>query len=224
MRVVSRPHLPPEKIPRPRAAYIKAIGLLVVVLVVGALVAGFTELPLSPVTLNDPSQSEAVTFKAQWKAGNIVFLIRHAERCDRSSNPCLGPADGITVAGQEEARRVGAALASLGMGSTDVVTSPLTRTVQTAQALFNASGTEQAWVHECGSHFAKDISASKAAGRNLVLVTHSGCISQFEAQAGFPHASVAEYTSTLVATVGVDGKLNIVGVINAQDWAKLNAQ
>jgi len=223
MRVVSRPHLPPAKTPRSRASYIKVIGLLILVMAVGVLVAGFTELPLSPVTLNDPSQSEAVTFKAQWQAGNVVALIRHAERCDRSSNPCLGPADGITVPGQAEASRVGAALASLGMGNTDVVTSPLTRTVQTAQALFNGPGTAQAWVHEC-DHLARDISASKVAGRNLVLVTHSGCISQFEAQTGFPHASVAEYTSTLAATVGSDGTLKVLGVINPQDWAKLSAQ
>lgn len=81
---------------------------------------------------------------------------------------------------------MGAALAVLGMVNTDVLTSPLTRTTQTAQAMFNVIGREQAWVHECGNHLADAIAARKIAGRNLVLVTHSGCISQLEAQTGFP--------------------------------------
>ncbi len=224
MRVVSHPPLPPLKTPRPRAGYIKTFGLLLLILFIGALVAGFAALPLSPLALNDPAQREASTFKAQWQAGNIVVLIRHAERCDRSSNTCLGPADGITVPGREEAGRVGAALTTLGMSNSDVLTSPLTRTVQTAQAMFNAPGTEQVWLHECGSKMVGDISARKVAGRNLVLVTHSGCISDIEAQMGFPHASVAEYTSALAATLGADGQLKILGVINAQDWKKLIAR
>lgn len=119
---------------------------------------------------------------------------------------------------------MGAAFASLGMANTDIVSSPLTRTVQTAQEMFNVRGTEQTWVHECGSHLAEDIAARKVAGRNLLLVTHSGCISELEAQTGFPHATVAEYTSTLAASVGVDGKLKVLGVINAQDWPKLIAR
>ena len=32
-----------------------------------------------------------------WESGNVIFLIRHEERCDRSNNPCLGPDEGITA-------------------------------------------------------------------------------------------------------------------------------
>ncbi|EGH29378.1 hypothetical protein PSYJA_10538, partial [Pseudomonas syringae pv. japonica str. M301072] len=32
--------------------------------------------------------------REHWRQGNVVVMIRHAERCDRSSNPCMGDADG----------------------------------------------------------------------------------------------------------------------------------
>lgn len=224
MNIFRRSALPPVNTPRRRIAYIKGAGLLLLISVVGALVAGFTEMPLSPVTLNNPGQSEAQAFKAQWKAGNIVVLIRHAERCDRSGNPCLGPADGITQSGHAEAAQVGSAFATLGLGNADIFSSPLTRTTQTARAMFNIPSVAQAWLHSCDSHMSSDIKAQKVAGRNLVLVTHSNCIAVLEAQMGFAHASPAEYTSTLVAGVGANGTLTALGIVNAQDWQKLLAK
>ncbi|MFV3014392.1 hypothetical protein [Pseudomonas sp. PSPC2-3] len=38
----------------------------------------------------------------QWMEGNVIVMVRHAERCDRSSNPCFGPPNGITVNGQQQ--------------------------------------------------------------------------------------------------------------------------
>lgn len=221
MNLFRRSGLPSVNTPHRRTGYIKGVGLLLLILVIGALVAGFTEMPLTPVTLNNPGQRETQAFKAQWKAGNIVVLIRHAQRCDRSSNPCLGPTDGITESGREEAVRVGSAFATLGIGNADIFSSPLTRTVQTARAMFDIPGVAQAWLHDCDSHMASDIKARKVAGRNLVLVTHSNCIATLEAQMGFAHANAADYTSTLVAALGADGTLTALGIVNAQDWEKL---
>jgi hypothetical protein len=60
--------------------------------------------------------------------------------------------------------------------------------------------------------------AHKSARRNLVLVTHSGCISEFEAQNGFRRAMKAAYTSALFVTIKPDGQLEVLGTLNTEDW------
>ncbi|WP_244643746.1 histidine phosphatase family protein [Pseudomonas fluorescens] len=76
--------------------------------------------------LNDSGLSE------HWKSGNVILLIRHEERCDRSNNPCLGPDEGITALGSERAEKTGIHLkAHFDFGDADIFTSPMTRTVQT---------------------------------------------------------------------------------------------
>lgn len=199
----------------------RGLILLIVLTVGGLLVAGFAVWPPSPTELNEASQRELGEFVARWKAGDVVVLVRHAERCDRSSHTCLGPADGITQAGRDEAVQVGARFVGLGMGAADVLSSPLTRTAQTAQAMFPYASREQDWLMNCEVDMAKDIKAHKVGGRNLLLVTHSGCIGQFEAQMGFAHASTAEYTSALIVTLGSEGKLKVLGVINPRDWGAI---
>ncbi len=197
---------------------LKLLLLLGLLVVVSALVAGFAVWPLSPTNLGKPDRFAEARLSEHWKAGDVVVLVRHAERCDRSSGACLGPADGITTAGQEAAQDVGEAFASLGMGNASVLTSPLTRTAQTARAMFNLAAQEQDWLVNCDVDMAKDIRAHKVAGQNLVLVTHSGCISRLEHDLGFPHAQDTDYTSSLFATVAADGKLKVLGVLNQEDW------
>ncbi|WPN22970.1 histidine phosphatase family protein [Pseudomonas marginalis] len=66
-----------------------------------------------------------------WKGGNVILLIRHEERCDRSNNPCLGPDEGITALGSERAEETGILLkALLDFDDAVIFTSPMTRTVQ----------------------------------------------------------------------------------------------
>lgn len=61
----------------------------------------------------------------------IIFLIRHGERCDRSTNTCLSERDGITINGANKAQQYGNAFSKMfpdyGLYSTDTV-----RTIQTA--------------------------------------------------------------------------------------------
>lgn len=71
-----------------------------------------------------------------WKSGNVILLIRHEERCDRSNNPCLGPDEGIIALGSERAKETGILLkAHFDFDDTDIFTSPMTRTVQTSDFL-----------------------------------------------------------------------------------------
>jgi broad specificity phosphatase PhoE len=74
------------------------------------------------------------------------------------------------------AERVGVQLASLGVHGADIFTSPLPRPTQTEQALFHEAVPEKDWVVRCDVNVTADIKARKVPGRNMLLVTHSGCI------------------------------------------------
>jgi len=199
----------------------RKVALVILTLLVAALVMGFVAWPASPMLLAQGNQLQKASVLQRWQAGEIVVLVRHAERCDQSSNPCLGPADGITEVGRDAARQVGQALDSLGLAHTDLLTSPATRTVQTAHYLSAHVVPQQEWLAACGATMGAEVLAHKTAQRNLVLVTHSGCISDFEAQNGFKNARKAEYTSALFAAVGPDGKLQILGTVNDSDWSSV---
>lgn len=194
------------------------------VLLVTALMSGFAWWQRSPVNLVDAGTQARAQLLQQWAAGEVVVLVRHAERCDRSTNPCLGPPDGITRLGSEAAKAVGQGLQGLGMTQADVLSSPLTRTMQTAHYMFDKDAQAQDWLATCGKTLRNDVVAHKRAGHNLILVTHSGCIADFEAQTGFKHAATAEYGSSLFVHIANDGQLQVVGIIKAQDWHSLSDQ
>ncbi|RAI65431.1 histidine phosphatase family protein [Pseudomonas fluorescens] len=197
---------------------VMAIGALTL----AVLVTGFLLWPKSPTNLAQEGAQARAQLLQQWGAGEIAVLVRHAERCDRSSNPCLGPADGITRVGSEAAAGVGQGLARLGLTQTDILTSPVTRTVQTAHYMFNSDPRTQEWLATCGTTLRNDVVAHKVAHRNLVLVTHSGCIADFEKQTGFKHsAKDAEYGSALFVRIDGNGLLQVLGIVNAEDWNTL---
>lgn len=196
---------------------IKQLATVAAVMVV-LLISGFTSWPTSTLNLGDGGHMAAAGVFERWQAGNVVVLVRHAERCDRSSNPCLGPADGITRMGSTAAANVGKAFQAMGMENTDIMNSPLTRTTQTARYMFDKQSVSQEWLATCGDTMRDDVLAHKVAHRNLVLVTHSGCISDFESQMGFKHARSSEYGSALFVSVGAGGQPQVLGILNAQDW------
>lgn len=191
-------------------------------LLVTALVTGFVLSPRSPVSLVNAQSALKAQLLQGWEAGEMVVLVRHAERCDRSDNPCLGPQDGITKAGSEAAQVVGQGLTRLGMAQADVLSSPLTRTTQTAHYMFGKDAQTQEWLADCASTWRNDIVAHKRTHRNLVLVTHSGCIGDFEAMSGFRHAAKSEYGSSLFVHIDNNGQLQVLGIVNTEDWRKLS--
>ncbi len=159
----------------------------------------------------------------RWKQGDVVVLVRHAERCDQSSNACLADASGITIDGSETASQVGAAFKQLGMQQTDVFSSPLTRTLQTTAFMFGKTVATQDWLAGCKSTLERDMLAHKTAHRNLLLVTHSTCINELGDQLEHATASYnAAYASALfVAVDSKTGKPSLLGYMNADGWAKV---
>lgn len=194
-------------------------------LTVAALVTGFVLWPKSLTNLAEEGAQVRAQLLQQWSAGEIAVLVRHTERCDRSGNPCLGPPDGITRVGSEAAAGVGQGLARLGLKQADILTSPLTRTVQTAHYMFNSDPRTQEWLVTCGTTLRNDVVAHKVAHRNLILVTHSGCIADFQKQAGLKHVTKdAEYGSALLVRIDGNGQLQVLGIVNAEDWNTLRQE
>src|SRR5688500_3618049 len=54
----------------------------------------------APVDLAQGRNMRTADVYARWTKGELVVLVRHAERCDHSTNPCLDVADGITRKGR----------------------------------------------------------------------------------------------------------------------------
>lgn len=196
-----------------------------------ALVVGFTALGLWLASgpqvkdLGVANNMAKAGLQAHWAKGEVVVLVRHAERCDRSKAECLGASDGITVDGSLAAAAAGAGLQQLGLQHAQVFASPLTRTRQTAEFMFGKAADTQDWLAQCDKGFAGDVVAHKVAGKNLVLVTHSGCVDQFERHLHVPGGERSSaYAQALFATVDGTGKARILGSMNAAQWRQVQAQ
>lgn len=209
---------------RPRSRWVVALrrnkvwlglGLGVAGLLAGALIGW----PRTPQDLGVGQRLLTSGTVEAWRNGELVVLVRHEERCDRSDKPCHGPADGLTVAGTQSATATGKAIQALGMDNTDVVSSPMTRTVQTSQFMFGKTALADGPLAICGHAIGEEVLAHKQADRNLLLVTHSACISDLEAALGFEHADHAEYGSAFFARVLPNGKLKALGIMNSRDWS-----
>ncbi|KFE53471.1 Ais protein [Pseudomonas syringae] len=161
----------------------------------------------------------------RWAQGEVVVMVRHAERCDRSGNTCLGSADGITKIGSNAAVAVGFGLQRLGLENTRMLASPLTRTRQTADFIAGRAVPTQNWLSECDNGFKGAVMANKNLKENLVLITHSGCIDQFERKMGV-HASdrSSEYTQAFFVQVDGTHAPKILGSLDAAQWKNLTIE
>jgi len=161
---------------------------------------------------------------AEWAKGKVIVLIRHAERCDRSSNACLDDPTGITIEGSQAAGEVGSGLQRLGLENAEVLSSPEVRTQQTAHFIFGKAIATQDWIGQCDHDFPKAAFNSKRPDYNLVLVTHSGCIDHVERQLKVPgNERGAGYASALFVSMDKQGKARILGQMNANEWRKVVA-
>lgn len=193
------------------AAALGGLGVLALGLCGAASFSSERELPLL-----GPSD-----LAAQWSRGEVVVLVRHAERCDRSSAPCLGAKDGITVRGGEAASAVGRDYRQhFGLDNADIYASPLTRTTQTADLMFGNVKPDQWWAADCKGKLLDNVLAHKAAHRNLVLVTHSECMEQLVQALDHHGIDTPDYASSLVLFSDGKGSLQVAGEIDADDWAK----
>jgi phosphohistidine phosphatase SixA len=194
------------------------LAALLCVSVVATAAAAFTR-PPTPFDLAKADTTTIGNFNSHWLKGDMIVLVRHAERCDRVDTPCLGPADGITEHGKSVAQQVGLEFQKLGMERTDIYSSPVTRAAQTSLAMFNYASTDQAWLSNCRKHMLNDALSHKVKGRNLVLVTHSECFSALEKSMDLAESRTRDYGTSLFLSVSNDGMPpKAVGFIDADDW------
>ncbi|OCW22622.1 histidine phosphatase family protein [Pseudomonas sp. S3E12] len=205
--------------PRSRRAFFKRLKPLWLGLaVLAVLLTCALFWPTSPRDLGVGNRLLTSQVLPLWRDGDLIVLVRHEERCDRSSNPCLGPVEGVTINGSQHAENLGKAFKSLGMDGTDVLSSPAIRTAQTSRFMFGKTDMTSSEQAVCGKAMGEELLSHKQAGRNLVFVTHSGCIADFETALGFPHATFSEYGSALFVQVLANGKFKALGIMKNQDW------
>lgn len=157
-----------------------------------------------------------------WDSDEVIVVLRHAERCDRSTHQCLNDPAGITVEGSQAAAAVGQGISRLGLAGADILSSPEIRTQQTASYVFGKAIETQDWLAQCNKDFAGAALSHKREGHNLMLVTHSGCIEHLEQQLGVPKGNgTAGYASALFISADSHGKARLLGQLNASQWQTL---
>lgn len=204
----------------PRLAF-RHLLLIVISLVLGMLVFWYlTATPIVDLGTGDNLINSEL--KERWMQGGVVVMVRHAERCDRSGNACLDDAEGITIKGRDAALAVGAGLRKLGLEKTRIITSPSIRTRQTANFMYGRSVMTEDWVSDCDTNFEDVVLANKRANENLILVTHSGCIDQFERKMGVRAGGrFSAYAETLFVRLDGKHKPRIIGSLNATKWKNI---
>ncbi|MDB6049195.1 MAG: phosphoglycerate mutase family protein [Pseudomonas sp.] len=170
--------------------------------------------------LGHGSAAEIANLKASWNKGEIVVFVRHAERCDQSNATCLSVKEGITARGSDTAREVGEEFQRLGLNNTDVFSSPLPRTKQTAAFMFHREVETQTWLADCRIKMLANAIKHKAAGHNLILVTHSDCIREVEKSLKVSLPGKPAYTSSLfISLSATNTRPHALGFVDASAFA-----
>jgi hypothetical protein len=197
-----------------------------VVLASALLVIPLTMWLLQPAAVPDLAHGNvagARALAANWAKGDVIVLVRHVERCDHSSAACLSGNDGITDRSRGVAVGVGAQFERLGLNRADIYNSPVIRTAQTAGYMFNKVGVGEDWLINCRGTMLRDALAHKVAGRNLILVTHSECMSQLEKDLKLP-ASTLGYGASLFISAETPQAPRMLGFIEASDWRSVTVK
>ncbi|MCY1261650.1 Lipopolysaccharide core heptose(II)-phosphate phosphatase [compost metagenome] len=198
------------------ARYRNAAVVLVSALLVIPLVL-FLLRPAAVADLAHGNVTGAQALMTGWAKGDLIVLVRHVERCDHSTAPCLVGNDGITERSRSVAMGVGAHFQNLGLDKADIYNSPILRTAQTANFMFNKVGTGEDWLIGCRGTMLRDALAHKVAGRNLILVTHSECMDQMEKDLHLPTSTLG-YGASLFISAETSQTPRMLGFIEASDW------
>jgi phosphohistidine phosphatase SixA len=198
----------------------------VVVLASALLVIPLTVWLLNPAQVPDLAHGNvagAHALATGWAKGDMIVLVRHVERCDHSKAACLNGDDGITDRSRGVAVEVGAQFEQLGLSKADIYNSPVMRTAQTANYMFNKVGVGEDWLINCKGTMLRDALAHKVAGRNLILVTHSECMSQLEKDLKLPTSTLG-YGASLFISTETPQVPRMLGFIEASDWRSVTGQ
>ncbi len=180
----------------------------------------------SITSLTEDNNRRIFNLKSHWSQGNVVALVRHAERCDRSDNQCLDGNDGITLSGSKEAEVVGDKFEYLPDQKTTIYNSPVKRTDQTAAFMFDEEvTTDQAWLRkDCKKNLYDDIFKHKKEGTNLILITHSTCIDKLGERQNNKLISMSihdesTYNASIFMVINQPAKeAYVLGYLFADEW------
>lgn len=190
------------------------------------LVIPLTVWLLRPAAVPDLSHGNvagARALAAGWAKGDMIVLVRHVERCDHSTAACLIGNDGITDRSRSVAVGVGAQFEHLGLNKSDIYNSPIIRAAQTSSYMFNKVGVGEDWLINCRGSMLRDALAHKVAGRNLILVTHSECMSELEKELKLPTATLG-YGASLFISAEKPQEPRMLGSIEASDWHSVTTE
>ncbi|UCJ16500.1 histidine phosphatase family protein [Pseudomonas sp. MM211] len=168
--------------------------------------------------LSEESRHELPNLLVQWESGDVIVLLRHLERCDKEDYPCLQGTEGVTSRSVVVGNFLAEGFSQLGLGKTDIYNSPLTRTAQTESIVFDDVGIDEDWLYQCRETMLKDALQHKAPGKNLILVTHSSCISAFEQALGYDSDTPEYGTSLFFTKASEPDSLDVLGFLDADDW------
>lgn len=157
---------------------------------------------------------------AEWHSGDLIVFVRHLERCSRVDAACMeDEPTGITQRSSATGLEMRAQFEGLGLGITDVYSSPLTRTSQTSALLFAEPTANKDFLYQCKESFVEDALAKKIPGRNLVLVTHSSCMDEVNETLAYSEIDY-EYGAAIFLNVESATEHDILGFVDADDWSK----
>ncbi|MCY1411079.1 Lipopolysaccharide core heptose(II)-phosphate phosphatase [compost metagenome] len=168
--------------------------------------------------LNRANPARVNALVSEWQRGDVIVLVRHLERCSRVDAPCLSGRAGITARSTAIGEHMGQEFRQLGLAKADIYNSPLKRTTQTAQVMFKQTTAQQDWLYECNPTFMNQALQRKAPGRNLILVTHSSCMSEFEASLGLSESDLDYGGALFISTSDDKQRKKVLGFIDADDW------
>ena len=185
--------------------------------------AGFFFLndPQTPLSLSTSAARQA-RLHEHWRTGNVIVLVRHAERCDHSDAPCLSSAQGITARTLPSVRELGHDFKELGARDVDIISSPLIRAVQTAENMFGKSPPRQAWLFDCKGTMLNQALQHKVPHHNLILVTHSECIQDLESSMGDSSPTTPAFASSWFLIDDGRSAPVLLGYLDADQWKELD--
>lgn len=197
-------------------------ALLLMTLVVWGL---FVLLRPSMPDLSYSERADIESLLSEWRDGDLIVVMRHLERCDRYDFPCLrDDPGGITARSVSVAQALREDFFQLGLNNADIYYSPMTRTAQTSELLFDQARVQD-WLYQCrraGDLFDSAI-RNKSPGRNLVLVTHSSCIDKFENALGFD-SDLPQYGASIFVHADDEPiRPRLIGFVDPDDWDRVFA-
>jgi phosphohistidine phosphatase len=143
----------------------------------------------------------------------IVYFLRHASAGQHTILPKQDEKRAIDKIGEQQSHDVGRALAALGVGVDEVISSPLTRAVQTAELTAKEFGHKsklvlsEAMRPEASYDQFHDLLAQYAKSKAIMVVGHNPSITEFLVHllTGTETCGCIDFKKGAVAKVGVEG-------------------